>query len=212
MPWLPLMQSVTRPRLRPSRCIECQDPSGQDRSRLKGENHLPKIVAGATFRDGTEIIEAPSRSPQPPERKPDHLNASFVLLRPGEGGSNSCTGSWMSCSTRIWPSLDHIALSLSRLAVLRRTQAKFPGGRRDCLGTGTADAVDSHCRDLDGYAPADCGLPRGVHFVACLDDVPHHHGTEFCWVEARAAELSRTKATPSSLAGTSLRVHCRIAA
>ena len=28
--------------------------------RLKGENQLPKIVAGATFRDGTEIIEAPS--------------------------------------------------------------------------------------------------------------------------------------------------------
>ena len=28
--------------------------------RLKGENQLPKIVAGATFRDGTEIIKAPS--------------------------------------------------------------------------------------------------------------------------------------------------------
>src|SRR5215203_4860129 len=28
--------------------------------RLKGENQLPKIVAGATFRDGTEIIEGPS--------------------------------------------------------------------------------------------------------------------------------------------------------
>ena len=28
--------------------------------RLKGENQLPKIVAGATFRDGTEIVEAPS--------------------------------------------------------------------------------------------------------------------------------------------------------
>jgi putative transposase len=28
--------------------------------RLKGENQLPKIVAGATFRDGTEIIAAPS--------------------------------------------------------------------------------------------------------------------------------------------------------
>ena len=28
--------------------------------KLKGENQLPKIVAGATFRDGTEIIEAPS--------------------------------------------------------------------------------------------------------------------------------------------------------
>ena len=28
--------------------------------RLKGENQLPKIVAGATFRNGTEIIEAPS--------------------------------------------------------------------------------------------------------------------------------------------------------
>jgi len=28
--------------------------------RLKGENQLPKVVAGATFRDGTEIIEGPS--------------------------------------------------------------------------------------------------------------------------------------------------------
>ena len=28
--------------------------------RLKGENQLPKIVAGATFRDGTEIVEPPS--------------------------------------------------------------------------------------------------------------------------------------------------------
>jgi hypothetical protein len=28
--------------------------------RLKGENWLPKIVAGATFRDETETIDAPS--------------------------------------------------------------------------------------------------------------------------------------------------------
>ena len=28
--------------------------------RLKGENQLPKVVAGATFRDGTQIIEGPS--------------------------------------------------------------------------------------------------------------------------------------------------------
>ncbi len=28
--------------------------------RLKGENQLPKIVAGVTFRDGTEVIERPS--------------------------------------------------------------------------------------------------------------------------------------------------------
>ena len=28
--------------------------------RLKGENQLPKVVAGATFRDGTEINEGPS--------------------------------------------------------------------------------------------------------------------------------------------------------
>ena len=28
--------------------------------RLKGESQLPKIVAGATFRDGTEIVQAPS--------------------------------------------------------------------------------------------------------------------------------------------------------
>jgi len=28
--------------------------------RLKGENQLPKVVAGVTFRDGTEVIESPS--------------------------------------------------------------------------------------------------------------------------------------------------------
>ena len=28
--------------------------------RLKGENQLPRVVAGATFRDGTEVIEGPS--------------------------------------------------------------------------------------------------------------------------------------------------------
>jgi len=28
--------------------------------RLKGENQLPKVVAGVTFRDGTEVIERPS--------------------------------------------------------------------------------------------------------------------------------------------------------
>jgi len=28
--------------------------------RLKGENQLPRVVAGATFRDGTEVIKAPS--------------------------------------------------------------------------------------------------------------------------------------------------------
>ncbi len=28
--------------------------------RLKGENQLPKVLAGVTFRDGTEVIERPS--------------------------------------------------------------------------------------------------------------------------------------------------------
>ena len=28
--------------------------------RLKGENQLPKVVAGVTFRDGTEVIERPA--------------------------------------------------------------------------------------------------------------------------------------------------------
>ena len=28
--------------------------------RLKGENQLPKVVAGVTFRDGTEVTESPS--------------------------------------------------------------------------------------------------------------------------------------------------------
>ena len=28
--------------------------------RLKGENQLPKVVAGVTFQDGTEVIERPS--------------------------------------------------------------------------------------------------------------------------------------------------------
>ena len=27
--------------------------------RLKGENQLPKVVAGVTFQDGTEVIRAP---------------------------------------------------------------------------------------------------------------------------------------------------------
>ncbi len=27
--------------------------------RLKGENQLPKVVAGVTFRDGTEVIARP---------------------------------------------------------------------------------------------------------------------------------------------------------
>ena len=28
--------------------------------RLKGENQLPKLVAGAIFRDGTEVTQRPS--------------------------------------------------------------------------------------------------------------------------------------------------------
>jgi len=28
--------------------------------RLKGENLLPKVVAGVTFRDGTEVIDIPA--------------------------------------------------------------------------------------------------------------------------------------------------------
>ena len=28
--------------------------------RLKGENQLPKVVAGVTFRDGTEVIDRTS--------------------------------------------------------------------------------------------------------------------------------------------------------
>jgi putative transposase len=28
--------------------------------RLKGENQLPKVVAGVTFRDGIEVTESPS--------------------------------------------------------------------------------------------------------------------------------------------------------
>jgi putative transposase len=28
--------------------------------RLKGENQLPKVVAGVTFKDGTEVTDLPS--------------------------------------------------------------------------------------------------------------------------------------------------------
>ncbi len=28
--------------------------------RLKGENQLPKVVAGVTFRDGSEVITSPA--------------------------------------------------------------------------------------------------------------------------------------------------------
>ena len=30
--------------------------------RLKGENQLPKVVRGVTFRDGVEVIDAPTQS------------------------------------------------------------------------------------------------------------------------------------------------------
>jgi hypothetical protein len=33
---------------------------GRDRRRLKGTNHLPKIVAGVRFKDGIEVLEAPA--------------------------------------------------------------------------------------------------------------------------------------------------------
>ncbi|MBC7285583.1 MAG: hypothetical protein H5U12_29935, partial [Hoeflea sp.] len=35
--------------------------------RLKGENQLPKVVAGVRFQDGTEVIDGQSNCP------PDHL-------------------------------------------------------------------------------------------------------------------------------------------
>src|SRR3712207_6163194 len=31
--------------------------------RLKGENQLPKVVQGVTFRDGVEVTEAPTQTP-----------------------------------------------------------------------------------------------------------------------------------------------------
>jgi hypothetical protein len=30
--------------------------------RLKGENQLPKVIQGVTFRDGVEVIEAPTQN------------------------------------------------------------------------------------------------------------------------------------------------------
>ena len=38
--------------------------------RLKGENQLPKVVAGVTFRDGTEVTESPSTRAAWPPRHP----------------------------------------------------------------------------------------------------------------------------------------------
>jgi hypothetical protein len=30
--------------------------------RLKGENQLPKVIQGVTFRDGVEVIETPTQN------------------------------------------------------------------------------------------------------------------------------------------------------
>jgi putative transposase len=29
---------------------------------LKGDNHLPKVIQGVTFRDGVEILETPTQN------------------------------------------------------------------------------------------------------------------------------------------------------
>jgi len=43
--------------------------------RLKGENLLPKVVAGVRFKDGTEITEAQPNAPPDRRRHPDSVIA-----------------------------------------------------------------------------------------------------------------------------------------
>jgi len=49
--------------------------------RLKGTNHLPKIVAGVRFKDGIEVLEAPANTPPDRASSPNSCIAQWALER-----------------------------------------------------------------------------------------------------------------------------------